>query len=93
MIRDVEQVAVTLLGESYTFVTDEGKKSVEVSARHVDMLMRDIASKMKSPDPRKVAVLVALKLAHELELVEQRFISQQQHLIDVIDHELSSLSP
>lgn len=93
MIRDVEQVAVSILGESFTFVTDEGRKSVDDSARRVDMLMHEIAAKMRTPDPRRVAILAALRLAHELGAAEQRFVSQQQHLVDVIDRELASLSP
>ena len=93
MISEVEQVAVLIFGEAYTFVTDEGRKSVEESARKVNELMQQAAEKMKTPDPRRVAVLVAMKLAHDLGAIEQRVAARQQGLVDYIDRELASLSP
>lgn len=94
MTGERQNYTVTIFEEPYSLVSDEGYESVASSAHRVDELMKTIASKLQSNDVKRIAVLAALKLAHELKTMESRMAKQKQeesHLIDYINKELSSL--
>lgn len=83
MMRQREQYVITLCGESYTLVSDEGRESVQQSIQRVEALMRSIAATTKETDPRRLAVLAALACAHELSLLEKNAQGQgeqEKHL-------------
>jgi cell division protein ZapA len=59
-------VDVEIYGERYTIRGGEDAQHVRHVATHVDRLMRDVASNMRTATPTKIAVLAAIHLAHEL---------------------------
>lgn len=95
MIRAAEQCTVTILGQPYTVVSDEGRSSIEQAAARVDLLMRQASGTARGGDSQRVAVLVSLKLAHELIARESRQADTSTQdringLIDLIERELGS---
>ena len=94
MTRKVESYKVSILDEAYTLVSDEGKESVFMVAQRVDALMREIAEKLKNSDSKRIAVLAAIKLANQLQSLENRIAKkdlEESHLVDYINRELASL--
>ncbi|MCL5436733.1 MAG: cell division protein ZapA [Candidatus Dependentiae bacterium] len=84
MIREVEQVTVSIAGDSYTVISDEGRLLLNEAAGDVDALIKQIASRSLGADARRVAVFAALKLAHELRRAQQALDSHQQHALSLV---------
>ncbi|HBY06157.1 MAG: hypothetical protein UV38_C0002G0085 [candidate division TM6 bacterium GW2011_GWE2_42_60] len=94
MKQEVEHYSVTICGEVYSLISDEGSGTVGELASHVDSLMKQVSNRMKSPDQKKAAVMVALMLAREVRLLEKTVLQNYQkseYLIDLIDREISAL--
>lgn len=86
---------VSIFGDRYTLMSDEGADKVENLAHKVDALMNEIAQKIESKDIRQVAVLAALKIMHRLQELEvnlQQKDHEESQLIQYINQQLSSLS-
>ena len=86
---------VSIFGDRYTLMSDEGADKVENIAHKVDVLMNEIAQKIESKDIRQVAVLAALKIMHRLQELEvnlQQKDHEESQLIQYINQQLSSLS-
>jgi cell division protein ZapA (FtsZ GTPase activity inhibitor) len=60
-----KKVHVSIFDQSYSLVTDESEELLQKAAAVVDGRMKTISS-AGFEDTQKVAVLVALQLAHEL---------------------------
>ena len=90
-----KQHEVSILGDRYTIMSDESAESVSMLTQKVDALMKDIASKTGLKDVRRIAVLAAIKLMHqvqELETSVQQKDREESQLINYINQQLSSLS-
>ena len=86
-------VKVSLLGKSFSLVTDQEPAIVEKAARKVDDMMRAKIEKMVQASEEKVALLVALELAADLMLSNQKLEQWQdslERLSSVIDKNLES---
>lgn len=84
---------VSIFGETYVLTSDESETQVAAAAGQVDVLMREIASYAQGVDARRIAVLVALRLASQLQNLESHLEHKRQEaskLADLIDRELSS---
>jgi cell division protein ZapA (FtsZ GTPase activity inhibitor) len=82
---------VTICGNSYALITNEPEDHVIKAAQRVDALIQEIVSKSPGVDEKKVAVLVALRLAsHNLQLEAEATAQQhiKEQLVDIIDREL-----
>jgi len=67
-----QKIKVTILGESYSLVSDESEELVKSSASLVDTMMQDLTRKLGTAvEARKIAVLVALQLANKQLATEQ----------------------
>lgn len=67
-----QKIKVTILGESYTLVSDESEELIKSSAALVDNQMQELTKKLgTSIEARKIAVLVALQLASKQLAAEQ----------------------
>lgn len=84
MMREAEQITVSIAGDTYTLVSDEGVSIVEEAARDVDALIKQLATHSRSTDMRRVAVFVALKLAHELRRLQQVTAADQQQVLTLV---------
>lgn len=84
MMREAEQITVSIAGDTYTLVSDEGISLVEEAARDVDTLIKQLAAHSRSADMRRVAVFVALKLAHELKRLQLVAAADQQQVLTLV---------
>lgn len=61
------QVAVRIMGREYEIAcTDEERPALISAAKSVDTRMRELSRAHRQAGPERIAVLVALNLAHEL---------------------------
>ncbi len=82
----------SIFGEVYSFITDEPEQQLQQAASMVDLLMREIAEKSNLVDSKRLAVLVALRMASRMVDLESQIAKRHQEnerLIDLIDRELS----
>lgn len=83
-------VRVTLLGQSYTLVTQGEPAEVERLAQQVDLLMHDIARKLPNADSTKIAVLACMHLADKMNDLEKG-MSQLKSRVDRSGEQLALL--
>lgn len=84
MMREAEQITVSIAGDTYTLVSDEGITLVEEAARDVDMCMKQLTMRTRSADMRRIAVFAALKMAHDLKRLQQASIADQQQALTLV---------
>ncbi|HAU30396.1 MAG: hypothetical protein UV79_C0009G0005 [candidate division TM6 bacterium GW2011_GWF2_43_17] len=92
MIENAAQARVTVFGESFTLLSDEQIELVEKAAQRVDELMNQFAHGVRIPDAKRLAMLAAIQLAHDLqkrELAHQDFTSSVQALVATVANEIS----
>ncbi len=90
----MKNIKVSIFGEGYSLISDESEEHIASVARRVDTLMREIAQQSSITDPKRIAVLVALRLASDLKnqesLLEHKYQEYVQ-LLDRINQELTSV--
>ena len=64
---------VTILGSSYTVISDESPESVLKAASLVDSMMCEIAQKNPSLSLHVVAMLVALQISHGQQKLQNEY--------------------
>jgi len=90
-MKTKKRYTVQILGDEYTLVSDEAEAHVAQAAATVDELMRQLAESLQNVDPKKIAILTALRLASELLLAQESLQEIEQKkfaLIDRINQEL-----
>jgi cell division protein ZapA (FtsZ GTPase activity inhibitor) len=90
-MKEKKRYTVQILDDEYTLVSDEAESHVVLSAKKVDSAMRELTEVLQNVEPKKIAVLTALRIASELinsqesvEAIERK----EATLIDRIDREL-----
>lgn len=74
-----EPVSVRILDRDYTVGVEAGERdSLAAAARLLDTRMREIRGSNRMAAVDRVAVLAALNLAHELQLLRDELAQQQQ---------------
>ena len=63
---DKQNLKISILGKNYLINTDEAQEDVFAAAHLVDSLLREQTSKVAVNDEGKVAIIVALQLATDL---------------------------
>ena len=94
MIHDMKKYQINVFEESFTIVSDDSEKLVMDTVSYVDSLMKEISLKSATLDPKKVAILAALKIASKsfkLESELEKIKKLEDHLSTLID-DFSSLS-
>ena len=66
-MEELKKLNVTILGKNYSISTNEEESNICNAAKLVDSLMKNVANKTVLKDSSKMAVLVALQLANDLE--------------------------
>ncbi len=95
MKNDKKSYSVRIFDDHYTLISDESERHIEESASMVDSLMKEIAEKSTVTDPKKVAVLTALRIASDLAHMRAREGEsgrKQDEIIEALDRTLSSYS-
>ena len=79
-------VEVRVLDRDYTVgVTDEERESLLAAARVLDTRMREIRGSNRMVSLDRVAVLAALNLAHELQLMREERDARERELARTLD--------
>jgi cell division protein ZapA len=76
-----ESVRVNIFGQTYSLRSSGGGERVRRVAGLVDERMREIAAQLAVHDAAKVAVLAALNLADEMELVREHYEREIESLL------------
>lgn len=90
-MNEAKSYKVSILDDQYALLSDESEDQVQSLAKHVDMIMRDIAVKAQGASQKKIAVLAALQFASKLRALEEQlrqFESAQGRLNSLIDDEI-----
>ena len=81
-----EPVSVHILDREYTVGVEPAERdSLTAAARMLDARMREIRGNNRMAAVDRVAVLAALNLAHELQLMRDELAQQQQRFQSTLD--------
>ena len=84
--RKAEPVNVRILDREYTVgVTAEERDSLVAASRVLDSRMRELRGNNRMVAMERVAVLAALNLAHELEILREENRSRDRALASALD--------
>ena len=79
-------VTIRILDRDYTVGVDPAERDgLEAAARTLDARMREIRGNNRMAAVDRVAVLAALNLAHELQLMRDELAQQQQRFQSTLD--------
>src|SRR5690349_18765877 len=95
IMNEKKSYKVHIFEEQYVLLSDESEAFVLKVAELVDIAMKDIRHQSMITDPKKIAVLSALRIADKLLNLERDYLKDQQKKIaleNYIDQELSMLS-
>ena len=79
-----------IFGDTYAIVSDEKEVLILEAVKIVDSIMREIADASQSVDPKKIAVLTALKIATRalnVEAVMEQDKRLSSRIMNVLDRE------
>lgn len=88
----IKKYKVSLLGETYTIVSDESEEHVALCVQRINELMQGLSESLSITDSKRAAVLTALQLVSKVIQLEKRYQEKHQEhlrLIDLIDRELN----
>lgn len=94
-MADKNKYQVSILGQSYTIVSDEPAEHIQAAERMVDALMVQLTEHAEIYDHKKAAVLAALRLASDVlkrDAEVNRQAGESERLSTQIDQALSLLS-
>jgi cell division protein ZapA len=77
---DKKTVRVTIFGQSIPIVTSDDPAVVERLAASLDHLLHEIAAKLPSQEPVRIALLACLHLADRLQSLEQDLTQLKQRV-------------
>ena len=95
-MNEKKSYKIKIFEDHYTLVSDESESHVTRAADMVDSLMKEVSIKANSTDPKKIAVLSALRIADKLLNLERIYNDEQLKkvaLIDLIEQELKTTTP
>ena len=94
-MNEKKSYKVQIFEEHYVLLSDEAESFVLTAAEMVDAVMKEISKQSAITDPKKIAVLSALRIADKLLNFEREYHKEQQNKValeNYIDQELSILS-
>lgn len=94
VMNSTKNVKVLVFGDQYSLVSDEPVEQVYEAARHVDLLMREVADALSHLENKKIAVLVALQIMSKylaLQSAATHDDQKKKELIDMIDREITHI--
>ena len=93
IMNEKKSYKVHIFEEQYVLLSDEPEAYVLKAAELVDTIMKEIRHQSMITDPKKIAVLSALRIADTLLHLEGKHLKNQQQqtaLENYIDQELSA---
>ena len=92
-MSEAKRYTVSILGDSYTLLSDESGESISKAANMIDVLLREILEKTSIDDPKRAAVLAAFKIASRVVKLEAEKIKEEkksQEIIGMIDKQIEN---
>lgn len=83
-----------IFGDTYAIISDEKEVLILEAVKIVDGIMREIADASQAVDPKKIAVLTALKIATRalnVEAVMEQEKRLSSRIMNVLDREEATL--
>jgi cell division protein ZapA len=75
-----ETVQVTIFNQTYSLRSNSGAEHVRGIASQIDERMRLMASHITTHDVSRIAILVALNIADEMQNLKARYETEMEHL-------------
>ena len=94
MADSSRRYVVSILGNSYTIVSDEDQAHVKRVGAYLDAIMQEIASQVGAEKRDTVIILAALKIASKLLHVEQdanTYTTKIREVVQKVDRMIESL--
>ncbi len=92
MSNKPEYVALMIMGKEYRIACDdEEQDELIVSAQQLDVQMRKMRDSGKITGPDRIAVMAALNLAHELQLMKNKNIALSHRLNECLSRLTSKI--
>ncbi len=94
MKNEKKNYRVQIFGDEYTVISDESENQVIQAATLIDSLMHEIIQNAQLTDPKKIAVLAALRIASKLLDCEQSLETDNNKkvaLVEYIEQELLTI--
>ena len=94
MDSELKKYRAHIFGDTYAIVSDEREVLILEAVKVVDSVMREIADASQIADPKKIAVLTALKIATRalnVEAVMEQEKRLSSRIMNVLDREEASL--
>ncbi|MEI6543170.1 MAG: cell division protein ZapA [Methylococcales bacterium] len=81
-----QHVSLMIMGKEYRIACDlEDQDDLIYSAQQLDLQMRRMRDSGKVAGPDRIAVMAALNLAHELQILKTENVRLNKKLIDCLD--------
>lgn len=90
MDSELKKYRAHIFGDTYAIVSDEKEVLILEAVKVVDSVMREIADASQITDPKKIAVLTALKIATRalnIEAVMEQEKRLSSRIMNVLDRE------
>ena len=71
MNNERKNITINILGNEYHIITDESYDSLSELALMIENSMKDLSVKINTQNQSVLAVLTALKLGHDLQILQQ----------------------
>lgn len=85
MSNNPQHVSLMIMGKEYRIACDVEEQDVLiVSAQQLDVQMRKMRDSGKITGPDRIAVMAALNLAHELQIMKSKNIALNQRLTECL---------
>ncbi len=85
MSSNPQHVSLMIMGKEYRIACDVEEQDVLiVSAQQLDVQMRKMRDSGKIAGPDRIAVMAALNLAHELQIMKNKNIALNQRLTECL---------
>jgi len=92
MSNNPQHVSLMIMGKEYRIACDEEEQDLLiVSAQQLDVQMRKMRDSGKINGPDRIAVMAALNIAHELQIMKNKNISLNQRLKECLSRLTSKI--
>lgn len=92
-MNEAKSYKINIFDEQYSLLSDESAEHIAQSAALIDAYMREIAQKGSIKDPKKVAILAALRVASTMLQLESDLAHRASKEADLVGRLEQLLDP
>ena len=93
-MNETKRYTVSILGESYTLLSDESNAHITQAANTIDKMLREILEKTTIDDPKRAAVLAAFRVTSKMIRMQADSAVQKEDchkLVDLIERHTETI--